>query len=96
MTEATRQVTARYEQQILVLQKDAEAERKLAALQVTGLQDALKRQTEQMAGLEKAMEEAKRQVQDIALRAIEGASGSRALAHVNQIAMEQAKGRPQG
>lgn len=38
----------------------------------------------------------KRQVQDIALKAIEGASGSRALAHVNQIAMEQAKVRPQG
>jgi uncharacterized small protein (DUF1192 family) len=30
------------------------------------------------------------------IAAIEGASGSRALSHVNQIAMEQAKGRPQG
>ncbi len=94
--EATRQVTARYEQQILVLQKDAESERKVAALQVAGLQETLKRQTEQMASLERAVEEAKRQVQDIALKAIEGASGSRALTHVNQIAMEQAKGRPQG
>jgi hypothetical protein len=46
--------------------------------------------------LEKALDEAKRHVQEIALKAIEGASGSRALAHVNQIAMEQAKGRPQG
>ncbi len=79
-----------------MLQKDAEVEQKVATLQVTGLQEALKRQTEQMAALEKAVEEAKRQVQDIALKAIEGASGSRALAHVNQIAMEQAKGRPQG
>ncbi len=96
LAEATRQVTARYEQQILVLQKDAEAERRMAALQVTGLQETLKRQTEQMAVLEKSVDEAKRQVQDIALKAIEGASGSRALAHVNQIAMEQAKGRPQG
>jgi len=96
LAEATRQVTAHYEQQILVLQKDAEAERKVATLQVTGLQETLKRQTEQMATLERAVEEAKRQVQDIALKAIEGASGSRALAHVNQIAMEQAKGRPQG
>ena len=96
LAEANRQVTAKYEQQVLVLQKDAEVERKVAALQVTGLQEALKRQTEQIAALEKAVEEAKRQVQDIALKAIEGASGSRALAHVNQIAMEQAKGRPQG
>ncbi|MDQ2839744.1 MAG: hypothetical protein M3Y72_01620 [Acidobacteriota bacterium] len=96
LAEATQQVTARYEQQILVLQKDAEAERKVATLQVAGQQETLKRQTEQIAVLEKAVEEAKRQVQDIALKAIEGASGSRALAHVNQIAMEQAKGRPQG
>jgi hypothetical protein len=96
LAEASRQAAAHYEQQILVLQKDAEAERKMATLQVTGLQETLKRQTEQMAILEKAVEEAKRQVQDIALKAIEGASGSRALAHVNQIAMEQAKGRPQG
>jgi len=36
------------------------------------------------------------QVQDIAVKAIEGASGSKALSHVNQIAMEQAKNRPQG
>jgi colicin import membrane protein len=35
-------------------------------------------------------------VQDIAVKAIEGASGSKALSHVNQIAMEQAKNRPQG
>ncbi len=95
LAEATRQATAHYEQQILVLKKDAEAERKMAALQVTGLEEMLKRQTGQMEALEKAVEEAKRQVQDIALKAIEGASGSRALAHVNQIAMEQAKGRPQ-
>ncbi|MGA2270789.1 MAG: hypothetical protein ABSH44_20135 [Bryobacteraceae bacterium] len=40
--------------------------------------------------------EAKQQVQDIAVKAIEGASGAKALAHINQIAMEQAKNRPQG
>jgi colicin import membrane protein len=96
LADATRQVTAHYEQQILVLQKDAETERKMAALQVSSLQETLKRQTEHMAALERAVDEAKRQVQDIALKAIEGASGSRALSHVNQIAMEQAKGRPQG
>jgi colicin import membrane protein len=46
--------------------------------------------------LEKQLVEAKQQVQDIAVKAIEGASGSKALSHVNQIAMEQAKNRPQG
>lgn len=96
LAEASRQAAANYEQRILILQKDAEAEQKVAGLQVSTLQETLKRQTEHVAALEKALDEAKRQVQDIALKAIEGASGSRALAHVNQIAMEQAKGRPQG
>jgi hypothetical protein len=45
----------------------------------------------------KAPVRAKRtKVQDIAVKAIEGASGARALSHINQIAMEQAKNRPQG
>lgn len=95
LAEATKQAAAMYEQRILILQKDSEAERKVAELQVRTLQESLNRQTEQVAALEKALEEAKRQVQEIALKAIEGASGSRALAHVNQIAMEQAKSRPQ-
>ena len=96
LAEAARQATANYEQQILILRKDAEAEKKVASLQVTTLQETIRTQSEHIGALEKALEEAKRQVQDIALKAIEGASGSRALAHVNQIAMEQAKGRPQG
>ena len=96
LAEATQQAASNYEQRILILQKDAEAERKVAELQVKTLQETLNRQAEQITSLEKALEEAKRQVQEIALKAIEGASGSRALAHVNQIAMEQAKGRPQG
>jgi hypothetical protein len=43
--------------------------------------------------IEKRLEEAKRQVQEIAVKAIEGASGTKALAHIEQIAMEQAKTR---
>ena len=39
--------------------------------------------------------DAKRQVQEIAVKAIEGASGARALSHINEIAMEQAKNRMQ-
>jgi len=44
-----------------------------------------------MAALQKQLDEAKQQVQEIAVKAIEGASGARALSHINQIAMEQAK-----
>jgi hypothetical protein len=95
--EATRQAEARFEQQILVLRKDAETEKRLAELRVKTLEEAVAQQAAQVAALQKQLEEAKQQVQDIALKAIEGASGSKTLAHVNQIAMEQAKHRsPQG
>ena len=87
---------ARFEQQVVLIQKDAEAEKRIAELRVKTLEEAVAQQTGQMASLQKQLEEAKRQVQEIAVKAIEGASGTRALAHVNQIAMEQAKNRPQG
>jgi colicin import membrane protein len=64
-------------------------------LQVKGLEETVARQAAQIGAIEKQLADAKQQVQDIALKAIEGASGARALAHVNQIAIEQAKNRPQ-
>jgi hypothetical protein len=87
---------AKFEQQILVAQKDAEAERRLAELRVKTFEETVAHQAAQLAALEKQLAEAKQQVQDIAVKAIEGASGARALSHINQIAMEQAKNRPQG
>jgi colicin import membrane protein len=91
-----KEAESRLEQQILVLKKDAETERRLAELQVKTLEDAIARNATQIAALEKQLADAKQQVQDIAVKAIEGASGARALSHINQIAMEQAKNRPQG
>jgi hypothetical protein len=93
--EASAAVEARVEQQILVLKKDAETEKRLAELQIRGLQETIARQLETITALQARVDEAKQQVQDIAVKAIEGASGARALSHVNQIAMEQAKNRPQ-
>jgi hypothetical protein len=46
--------------------------------------------------IEKQPAEAKQQVQDIGVKAIDGASGAKALSRINQIAMKQAKNRPQG
>jgi len=77
-----------------LLKKEAETEKRLATLQVKTLEDTITRQAAQIEALQKQMDEAKQQVQDIAVKAIEGASGAKALAHINQIAMEQAK-RPQ-
>ena len=94
--QARREAEAKLDQQILILKKDAETEKRLAALQVQSLEESGARQQAQIAALEKQLADAKQQVQDIAVKAIEGASGAKALSHINQIAMEQAKNRPQG
>jgi len=95
--EAVRATEQKFEQRILLLSKDSEAEKRLAELRIKALEENLTRQSAQMTALEKQLEEAKRQVQEIAVKAIEGASGARALTHINEIAMEQAKHRtPQG
>ena len=40
--------------------------------------------------------EAEKRFGELRVKTFEGASGARALSHINQIAMEQAKNRPQG
>lgn len=90
------QVEAQFERQMLILKKDAEAETRVAQLTIKSLEGALAASAAQIASLERQLTQAKQQVQDIAVRAIEGASGARALGHINEIAMEQAKNRPQG
>jgi colicin import membrane protein len=92
--QAHRDTESRFEQQLLMLKKDAETERRLAELQIKTLEESAARHSAQIATLDKQLSDAKQQVQDIAVKAIEGASGARALSHINQIAMEQAKNRP--
>jgi hypothetical protein len=94
--EARSEVEAQFERQMLILKKDAEAEARVNALTVKSLEATIAVTQAQIAALEKQVAESKKQVQDIAVRAIEGASGARALSHINEIAMEQAKNRPQG
>jgi colicin import membrane protein len=91
--QATRVTEAKFEQHVLLLKKEAETEKRVAELQVKALEETAARQLTQIATLQKQLDEAKQQVQDIAVKAIEGASGARALSHINQIAMEQAKHR---
>jgi hypothetical protein len=95
VAQAVKAADEHHQQQVALLKKDAEAERRMAELQIKKLEELVVRQAAQIESLEKRLEEAKRQVQDIAVRAIEGASGAKALAHIEQIAMEQAKTRAQ-
>ena len=52
---------------------------RFAELQIKSLQDALNRQNAETEKLQAQVEEANKQVQDIAVKAIEGASGAQAL-----------------
>ena len=92
-SEAIQHTEQRFEQQVLLMTKEREGDRRLSELQIKALEESVARQTAQIAALQKQLDDAKQQVQDIAIKAIEGASGARALAHLNQIAMEQAKTR---
>ncbi len=91
---AAKAAEQKFEQEIVLLKREADTEKRLAILQVKSFEDTIARQAAQIVALQKQVDEAKQQVQDIAVKAIEGASGAKALSHINQIAMEQAK-RPQ-
>ena len=90
---AVKAAEQRFEQQMILLRKDGEAEKRVAELQIKSLKDAVDRQAADIGKLQGQLEEAKKQVQDIAVKAIEGASGAQALSQINKIAMEQAKTR---
>ena len=91
--EATREAEAKYNQEIERLKRDLLVEKQIGELKLKQLQESLSSQQDQMSSLQAQLDEAKRQVQDIAVKAIEGASGAKALSQINQIAMEQAKNR---
>lgn len=93
IAETIKTLESKHSQQYLILQKDAESERRLSELKIKSLEETVARQMSQIDNLGQRLEEAKKQVQDIAVKAIEGASGAKALSHVSQLAMEQAKVR---
>ena len=91
--EATKEAEAQYNQEIERLKRDLLVEKQIGELKLKQQQESLANQQAQMGSLQAQLDEAKRQVQDIAVKAIEGASGAKALSQINQIAMEQAKNR---
>jgi len=91
--EATREAEAKYNQEMERLKRDLLVEKQIGELKLRQQQESLANQQAQMSSLQTQLDEAKRQVQDIAVKAIEGASGAKALSQINQIAIEQAKNR---
>lgn len=74
-----------------MLQKDMEAERRAFQLQSKALEETIAKQNAQIAELSMQLQAAQRQVQDIALRALDSAAGAKTLEEIRSIAREQAK-----
>ena len=93
VAQATSALDLGFQNKLALLKKDADSDARLAEQKVKALEENLARQALQLQSLTSQLDEAKKQVQNIAIKAIEGASGANALTHVNQIAIEQAKTR---
>lgn len=71
--------------------KDFEGKKKVQELKIGELEAASKKQDEQILELSKQLATALKQAQDLAIKAIDGASNSTSFAAVKEIALEQAK-----
>lgn len=89
VAEAIQRTEMKRSQEIELLKRDSESDKRIAELKIKTLEESLLRGIEQIAAMQAQVNDAKKQVQDIAVKAIEGASGSKTL----QFAMEQAKAR---
>ena len=72
-------------------QKENEGKRRVYELRVQQLDETISKQNEQIAELSKQLATALKQAQDLAIKAIDGASSSNSYAAVKEIALEQAK-----
>jgi colicin import membrane protein len=93
VTKAVKEAQEKMMQETALLKKDYEAEKRLSEVKIKTFEDLVARQSSQIELLQKQADLAKKQVEEIAVKAIEGASEKRALEHVNLIAREQAKAR---
>jgi hypothetical protein len=72
-------------------QKTNEGKKRVYELRVQELESTIGKQTEQINELSKQLATALKQAQDLAMKAIDGASNSSSFAAVKEIALEQAK-----
>ena len=72
-------------------QKTNDGKRRVYELRVAALDETIAKQNEQIGELSKQLATALKQAQDLAIKAIDGASNSSSFAAVKEIALEQAK-----
>lgn len=74
--------------------KHIEGERRVAELKIKSLEEIIKQQVQQIQKLSIKLDVTLKQVQELAAKAIEGASNVNSLQAMKQIALEQAKNAP--
>ena len=89
--EASSKAESRSRLEAQLLAKEVEGDRRVAQMKAGALEEVVAKQAAQIEALTKKLDEANAKVEEIAVRAIEGASNARALSTINEIAMEQAK-----
>jgi len=78
-----------------LLKKEFEGERNVFTTRVAALERVVQEQNAQIAKLTQQLEKAYTQVQDIAIKAVEGSSGAKALSGFQQLMVEQGRGQTQ-
>jgi len=74
-----------------LLMKEMEGQKQNYELQIQGMLQTIQNQESRIASLSKQLDSALKQVQDLAVKAIEGASNLKSFEAVKEIAIEQAK-----
>lgn len=93
--ELTGQLTEKAENDARLKAVESEWEKRMLAQRIEHLEQVIKSQESKIAGLGEELKGAQMQVNEVAKKAIEGASLNRAFQSVNDIALEQAK-HPEG
>ena len=92
---AAAEAAARLEQQHRaadeLMRRQAEGEKNVLAAKIAALERTVKDQAEQLTRLEQQAEKAYAQVQEIAVRAIEGSASTKQLGHLQQLLADQAR-----
>jgi colicin import membrane protein len=78
-------VKSEWELKLTLATKDAETAQRVASMEIASLKDTATKQAQAIQMLQAELNEAKRQVQAIAEKALESASGARALAEVQGV-----------
>jgi hypothetical protein len=89
--EATERLTQQHEAAQELLRRQMEGEKSVLATKIAALERRVQEQAEQLSRLEQQAEKAYTQVQEIAVRAIEGSANTKQLANLQQLFAEQVR-----